>query len=78
MIGRRHNESYQKLDVEVQDMERCAFEAEGRDSGGCFCLSSLHRGLASLRSVVSVLGFRTVICTSYVGYLFVERVFRLW
>lgn len=42
------------------------------------CLSSLHRGAASLRRAVSVLGFRTIFYTFYVGYLFAERVFRLW
>lgn len=43
-------------------MERCAFEAEGKEAMDV-CLSSLHRGLAPLRSVVSLLGFWFVILT---------------
>lgn len=42
-------------------LERCVFEAEGKEVMDV-SLSSLHRGMAPLRSVVSLLGFWTVIC----------------
>jgi hypothetical protein len=57
-------------------MGRYSFETEGKEAVDV-CLSSLHRGLAPLRSVFCS-GSLDYHLYFFAGYLPVERVFRLW